>query len=270
LLAGALGGIGAWAASAIGRASPVRATDGQPLIQGADNSGTLGTLVRISTSSTALQGLADATSGTTYGLRGRNSSTAGAGVYGVAAASSGGAAGVKGVSNSEQGYGVQGGAFDATYTGVSGDSSDRYGVLGFSKNLIGVKGISQATGPGGAGVFGQSTGGNTGVMGSSGGIPDAKPKTGVYGDARQDSTSKGVWGYSLYGHGVHGESTTGWAGYFDGRVLTKKYHELVEISTPAAPASNHARLFVRDNGNGKTQLCVRFHTGAVKVLAMQP
>jgi hypothetical protein len=52
-------------------------------------------------------------------------------------------------------------------------------------------------------------------------------------------------------------------------VLTTKYHELAEISTPAAPPSNHARLFVRDNGSGKTQLCVRFPTGAVKVLATE-
>jgi hypothetical protein len=79
-----------------------------------------------------------------------------------------------------------------------------------------------------------------------------------------------VWGKSPRGHGLHGESSTGWAGYFDGRILTTRYHELVEIHTPAAPGSNHARLFIRDNGNGKTQLCVRFHTGAVKVLATQP
>jgi hypothetical protein len=52
-------------------------------------------------------------------------------------------------------------------------------------------------------------------------------------------------------------------------VFTNKYHELVEISTPSAPPSNHARVFVRDNGSGKTQLCVRFHTGAVKVLATE-
>jgi len=48
-----------------------------------------------------------------------------------------------------------------------------------------------------------------------------------------------------------------------------KYHELQEISAPAAPASNRARLFLRDNGSGLTQLCVRFHTGGVKVLATQ-
>ena len=41
-----------------------------------------------------------------------------------------------------------------------------------------------------------------------------------------------------------------------------------EISAPAAPGLNKARLFLRDNG-GFTQLCVRFNTGSVKVLATQ-
>jgi hypothetical protein len=33
---------------------------------------------------------------------------------------------------------------------------------------------------------------------------------------------------------------------------------------------NQARLFVKDNGAGKTQLCVRFHTGAVQVIETEP
>ena len=39
---------------------------------------------------------------------------------------------------------------------------------------------------------------------------------------------------------------------------------------PPAPGVDGARLFLRDNGSGKTQLCVRFNTGAVQVLATQP
>lgn len=45
---------------------------------------------------------------------------------------------------------------------------------------------------------------------------------------------------------------------------------LREISTPSAPPADTARLFARDNGSGKTQLCVIFPTGAVQVLATQP
>jgi hypothetical protein len=37
-----------------------------------------------------------------------------------------------------------------------------------------------------------------------------------------------------------------------------------------APAADHGRLYLKDNGAGKTQLCVRFATGAVQVLATEP
>lgn len=43
-----------------------------------------------------------------------------------------------------------------------------------------------------------------------------------------------------------------------------------EQSDPAAPAANTGVLYVRDNGAGKTELCVRFSSGAVQVIATQP
>jgi len=43
-----------------------------------------------------------------------------------------------------------------------------------------------------------------------------------------------------------------------------------QSSTPAAPSANKARIFARDNGSGKTQLCVLFNTGAVQVIATEP
>jgi hypothetical protein len=43
--------------------------------------------------------------------------------------------------------------------------------------------------------------------------------------------------------------------------------QLHEIDEPAAPAGGQARLFLRDNGSGKTQLCIRFASGASQVLA---
>lgn len=47
--------------------------------------------------------------------------------------------------------------------------------------------------------------------------------------------------------------------------------ELGELGgDPAAPAADKARLFIKDNGSGKTQLCVRFATGPVQVLATEP
>ena len=43
-----------------------------------------------------------------------------------------------------------------------------------------------------------------------------------------------------------------------------------ERGDPAAPAADKAVLYARDNGSGKTQLAVRFPTGAVQVLATEP
>jgi len=43
-----------------------------------------------------------------------------------------------------------------------------------------------------------------------------------------------------------------------------------ERADPAAPAADQAVVYVRDNGSGKTQLCVRFSSGAVQVLATEP
>jgi hypothetical protein len=45
---------------------------------------------------------------------------------------------------------------------------------------------------------------------------------------------------------------------------------LEQGSDPAAPAANHAALFAKDNGGGKTQIVARFPTGAVQVIATEP
>ena len=43
-----------------------------------------------------------------------------------------------------------------------------------------------------------------------------------------------------------------------------------EMTAPGAPSANNAYLFCQDNGAGKTQLCARFNTGAIQVLATEP
>lgn len=48
------------------------------------------------------------------------------------------------------------------------------------------------------------------------------------------------------------------------------YIDVVEIAAPTAPGANIGRLFMKDNGAGKTQFCVQFPTGAVQVIATQP
>lgn len=55
-----------------------------------------------------------------------------------------------------------------------------------------------------------------------------------------------------------------------GNIASTGYTEMVEITAPSAGASNTARLFCRDNGGGKSQLCVIFATGAIQIIATEP
>ena len=51
--------------------------------------------------------------------------------------------------------------------------------------------------------------------------------------------------------------------------ITAGHLQLTEISEPSAPSSNRGRLFLKDDGSGKTQLCVRFNSGNTLTLATQ-
>ena len=208
LLAGALGGLGAWAASAIGRTSPVRAGVDGDVVLGGMNFPTLETSL----------------------------------------------------SNQLNNNNVLSAQTDGAGTALSGSGQTGIGIAGTS---------AASNHPA---MLGRSTGDNTGVQGFSGitATPTAPAKTGVFGYAAQDAASVGVRGESPTGFGVYGKTTgTGFAGYFNGKTFMSQFVEIAEMSTPAAPGGNRARLFVRDNGLGKTQLCVRFPTGAVKVLATE-
>jgi hypothetical protein len=267
-LAGALGGIGAWAASAIGRASPALATDGQAILQGVDNSGSVSTLVRSNAATAAFQGLADSTTGTTYGLRGRNSALLGAGVYGVASNTGGSSVGVLGTSATELGAGVHGDGGSSGAPGVKGTSVSNVGVFGVSDAVWGIRGASSSTSH--AGIIGYTLGNSTGVLGQSsqGNLVSSPAKTGVYGFADQDTVSVGVRGESPAGFGVYGKTATGFAGYFNGKAFFSQFEEIAVMSTPTAPGGGRARVFVRSSG-GRLQLCVRFPTGTVKVIAAE-
>ena len=48
-----------------------------------------------------------------------------------------------------------------------------------------------------------------------------------------------------------------------------RHFEMAEVPDVGVPAANMARLYVRDNGSGKTQLVVRFPTGAMQVIATE-
>ena len=46
--------------------------------------------------------------------------------------------------------------------------------------------------------------------------------------------------------------------------------QFTEITAPAAPAANGARLYAVDNGAGKTLLVVRFASGSAQTIATEP
>lgn len=48
------------------------------------------------------------------------------------------------------------------------------------------------------------------------------------------------------------------------------YLRMTEGVDPGAPSAGDCRLFAKDNGSGKMQLCVRFPSGATQVLATEP
>lgn len=242
LLAGALGGIGAFAAGALARVAPTRAADGQTVLVGNVHEGINATqITKTSENQSAILGysspstgsgagvagatLAESGSGVVgeaahfdgpaNGVKGSSASRAGTGVRGQATASSGLTRGVHGTASSPQGRGVFGNATAATGLtyGVYGSvvSPDGRGVFGYGagSGRFGVYGQSNA--PDGIGTTGHGYQDSTGVLGysGSGSAPPGRAATGVHGVAKQGSTSRGVVGESTSGQGVRGEATSG-------------------------------------------------------------
>lgn len=117
LLAGALGGLGAWAASAVGRASGVRAADGETVLVGGEyQSSSVTQISNLANSGIVLQGISS--SGT--GVAGASNS-----FYGIQA-----------TSNTGSGLG----AFSSSGMGVYGASQSHRGVWGFSDTGTGLFG----------------------------------------------------------------------------------------------------------------------------------
>lgn len=53
-------------------------------------------------------------------------------------------------------------------------------------------------------------------------------------------------------------------------LVSSGYNEMTEMTAPAAPAANGARIYAEDNGAGKTRLMVKFATGAAQQIAIEP
>lgn len=54
------------------------------------------------------------------------------------------------------------------------------------------------------------------------------------------------------------------------RQFMAEYMDISEMTAPSAPGANTARLFVQDNGAGKTQLMAIFPSGAAQQVAIEP
>ena len=236
VLAAGVGAVAATIATAVGRPEIARAGSDGDVVLGAYNATTTTTEVENTYSGRdALSGVALGTGRGVYGYSQsghavEGEANTGIGVFGTSSSGDG----VHGESGSQDGvhgvslnrYGVYG--TSTSQAGVYGDSGNHPGVVGHSDNSIGVSGSS----PNGTGVYGSSgigvgvsaysnaanraagqgwsAGASTGLFGFSGDtLPAAPANTGVFGEAEQDATARGVWGKSTVGRGVYGEATTG-------------------------------------------------------------
>ena len=53
-------------------------------------------------------------------------------------------------------------------------------------------------------------------------------------------------------------------------LIQTAYHEVAEMTAPAAPATNSVRIYAEDNGAGKTRLMALFASGVAQQIAIEP
>lgn len=83
--------------------------------------------------------------------------------------------------------------------------------------------------------------------------------------------------YQIISYGGSGITSTSFNGPITfvptastGVKVSGSFVEMDEMTAPAAPASDKARIFIEDNGSGKTRLMVRFPSGASQQIAIEP
>ena len=201
LLAGVVGGVGAWLVSAAERAMPAEAAAGNPVMAGRSNTGgAFSTELRANTTKPSFRALQ---LGAGTALRGEAT----------------------------------------TGTAVMGTSgSHGTGVLGYSPNHIGVLASTET----GVCVNARASGTNS---------------IALFGDARgTNSIALLAFGPSQLDGDVA----------IVGRLVVTDPGTTGRASSAEAPSAGQARVFARDNGWGKTQLCVQFASGAIQTLATEP
>jgi hypothetical protein len=191
LLAGVLGGLGAWLVSAAQRAMPAEASAGDPVLAGRSNSGGgFSTELRANTGKTVFK-----------------------------AVNAGGGDGLRGVAT--------------TGRGVVGIGREGIGVVAQTLNNVG--------------LWAEAHHGGTAINANA-----SRSATAIVASHRAHS---GV------AFRTHGKSI------FDGQVQVGRLF-LAGIANGAPPPGG-AKLLVKSNSSGKTQLCVRFNTGVIQVLATE-
>lgn len=198
VLAGAIGGFAAAAASSLIRPSSVAAADGDPILLGqASNTATLNTaLTNTTPGGNVLTATATGTGTAVYAT-----GNAGRGVTGI----------------TQTGVAVRAAAFGAGY-GVQATSTTGTGLLTTSTSGIALRASSGAqaadissSSASAPSLVSKATGGTVGVVGLGGNFaPAAYPAgVGVLGD-NPDAAGVGVWGRSSNGTALLGDSDTGY------------------------------------------------------------
>ena len=297
ILAGGLGGIVSLLAGVLGRPSPASAANGSAVLVGRTNSGSASTTVS-TTSGIGLQGKCSSpagrgvcgsttsTSGRTLGVYGVSASPNGDGVRGLQnAAASGSGAAVRAVGQRNDGLvATTAGAADKAAIRAHRVGTDVPGsVLVVTSSTTGGTDVDPNTQPGAVqvvtdaypavvayarnsaaegnqAVFARADGGNAAAVWA------ANYSNGATGGCALLAETDSPDGIAVWGQNTMG----GWAGWFDGPVHLHQYVELQAVTTPPAPSeTGRARLFIRDNA-GKSELCVRFSSGAVVAIATEP
>jgi hypothetical protein len=222
LLLGALGGLGALAAQALGRPLPVRAQD--ELIQ-------VGHMYNTATSRTSLK---NATNNATV-LVGE-STGAGTGVYG----SSGSNYGVFGQSGSGNGVG----GYSSSNRAVSGYSSSGVGVYGFS-NGVGKSSVIGFKSNAGTAVYGEIISTASTDAAVAGWTNGTGP--GMRG-VNNNASGRGLWGQAQgSGEGVFGESATGIGGLFSGGKAQLKLAPKATGGKPTSGTHTKGEIYMDSN-----------------------
>jgi hypothetical protein len=119
----------------------------------------------------------------------------------------------------------------------------------------------------GAGVFMLRIIGGTGITRIENGTIQLSTGDLKLGSDAGDVVVKSTGAFRAFGDGT---DKLGASGFRFSEGWFKTFLDFTETTDPTAPAANGARVYTKDNGSGKTQLCVRFTSGAVQVLSTEP